>query len=536
MRRCILLSFVAVFLLVLVGPLQAERWVQTGDKLIIDRGPITFGPDKKRQAIDFEVPAPYLENCNKVMLYVGVRKSVADGAFMCRFYLNGHPVGGGGNSGKGTSWDISGMPVGLTELTTGKNQIVLQAEEYGAGTKTTYNGQAGGVVLYFSKEKSEDIGLIDCINYSRAEDPKNKDVGPEKYDCWVFGNIHKHSDNSDGSNSIKASAKQSRDAGCAFALFNDHYEQIDKLVKAPGLYYNWETKLVKPAIGFANYVKSCKDETLNGHFVAVAGAELNTPWKLDDKTTCYAHTLCVGSIRKTDAIDAVQGKEGRQAEVIAAVREIGLAVAAHPNLTSLESVSLTPWEGTHFRFDLRSPEKYAGLNGVEIGNTVSPDQDEADMNFYMGLMKEHYPVFPTGGCDNHGWGDKEDAKRLRRLTGLFINGLLTESSLLTALKEGHVWASVENVKVTDSDPIPGFATQLLDRANFTFYLAGLPNKVTCQMFRNGEPIPGSKQVISPEISKYSWADENCPDTETWYNFRVLPNYLVTAPIIIRIGN
>lgn len=533
MRRGILLIMLAVFLLVLLCGLQAESRALSGHMLVIDRGPITFSSSNKKQSIDFEVPAEYLDGCEQVMLFVGVRKSVPSGAFMCRFYINGRSIGGGGNSGTGTNWNISGMPAWQEEIHAGNNQIVLAAEEYGGRETTIYDGQAGGVVLYFKKDKNEDEGLLDYINY--GEPPAPEGDGLIKEFCWVTGIIHEHSTTSDGSYSVEARAKQAKELGYDFIILADHFVQIDKPIKAPGTYYKDATEIAKSKLGFANYVKSCRDLTSDGHFVAVAGAEFNTPWHQDDKTACFAHTMCLGSIQKTDALTNTQGKEGKQAELITAINSIGLSVAAHPNLVSSKSASIRPWEDIRFKYDTTSPEKYAGLDGVEIGNADSAEQDEADMAFYMKLMKAHHPAFPTGGCDSHGWGDKEDGERMKRITGVYVEEL-SENGLLKAIKQGNVYASIEGVRITECDPAPSFFQQYIDRAAFSFTLGGLPSKVIGQMYRNGEPIAESKQVLSPESPIYNWTDKNCPKTETWYNFRVLPNYLITAPIKICIGD
>lgn len=537
MKRSILLAILAVFLLVIVGNLQAEDSpTNSGNLLIIDRGPITLNSGKRQQTIDFEVPAEFLDGCTNIELFVGTRKLTEDKAYMCYYSINGHEIGGGGGSVEGTGWHIGGKSAGLGQIHPGTNQIVFRVEEYKGIQRevTTYDVQIGGVVLYFYKENEADVGLLDYINY--GEPPVPEGGGLIKESCWVAGLAHLHSTYSDGSYSVEARAKQMNELGYDYMILTDHFVQIDKPVKAPGTYYKNATDLAKSKVGFANYVKSCRTVTSNGHFVAVAGAEFNSPWHDEKGNANFAHTLCLGDIQKTKDLGAVEGKEGKQAELIAAINGVGLSAAAHPFLITTTSLSKEPWKGVRYLYDTRSKKKYAELDGVGMNGTVTPAQDDANTAFFMKLMKEHHSAFPFSDCDSHGFGDKDDAKRLERLTGVCIEGLLTKNSLLKALKEGHVWASIEGVRITDCDPIPGFVNQLLDEAKFSFTLSGLPTKVNCQMYRDGEPLPESKQVISPGSPTYSWVDKNCPETETWYNFRVLPNYLVTAPIIIRIGD
>ena len=533
-KHCILLAILPTFLLVLAGSLEAEDIPgHSGNVLIIERGPITFSSEKRNQTINFEVPAEYLEGCVSIQSYVASRKLVYDKAYHCIYSYNGNEVGGSLSSIEGTKWHISGTSVGLAKIHAGKNQITVEFVEYKAIKPeiTTYDCQAGGIALYFSKEEGEDIGLLDYINYGESKSPGN---GATKKSCWVIGNAHTHSTASDGSNTLEESAYQAIGLSHDFRVFTDHYVQIDKPVKSPGTYYEGVKGLSKPEVGFANYVRKCQNITSDGYFVAVAGAEFNTPWRDNEGNSNFAHTLCLGDIQKTDALNGAQGKEGKQAELISAINGVGLSVAAHPNLITTTSFTQAPWKGVRYLFDTRSQDKYTGLDGIGIGNTVTQDQDDANMAFFMKLMVGHQPVFPIGDCDSHGWGDKDDAKKLRRLTGVRIQGLLDKNSLLKAIKEGHVWASIENVRIVESNPIPGFEKQIVDSAKFLFTLAGLPNKVKCQMYRDGQPIPESIQVVSPESPTYSWTDENCPKRETWYNFRVLPNYLVTAPIIIQV--
>lgn len=523
-------------LLVLICSFQAGFCALSPENLlVIDRGPVFFSHQKTKHSFEFEVTAQNLENCHYISTFIGLKSGIEGSRFSIKSSFNGRDFGGSSTPMK--RWHISGSGLGITQFKIGKNRIDIEAilDNWDKTVDVTYEGCVGGIVLYFSKIPNEDIGLLDYINYGEPEAPEPKEEGEEKSKCWVTGIIHLHTTFSDGMFTVAERAKQVQDLGGDFMIVTDHYEQIDKSIKAPGLYYKWLRKPSELEIGFRDYLESCRSETKDNRFVAIAGAEVSTPWHLTDKTVCYAHTLCLGNVQKTVKLNSAQGKEGKQAEVITAVNGLGLSVAAHPNLTSLESISFKPWEGIHFRYDQRDKEKYAGLNGVEIGNTVSSDQDDDDMAFFMKLMKAHHPAFPTGGCDSHGWGDKEDGKRMRRATGVYIEKL-TENGLLKAMEEGHVWASIENIRITDCDPVPGFTMQFVESADFSFTLTGLPTKVRCQMYRDGQPIPESIQVVSSELPTYNWTDTNCPNEETWYNFRVLPNYLITAPIILFVGD
>ena len=534
MRVIVFLGLLAAFFP--AGEIRAENWVPVPENvLMIAMGPLTFSSEKRQYLIEFEISEDQFRDCQKTCFYVGIRSLVKDAGFMCRYSVNGHSIGG---AGAGDQWHIGGAGISTKYLNVGTNRVLLTAEERKDIPKNTFSGQAGGVVLYLSNDSSEDIGLLDRIPYGEPKVfkpvPDPEEETGEKDSFWITGLIHEHSTNSDGSPSLEQRVKQAKGLGYSFIICSDHYEQIDQPIKAPGLYYKWVTQPIKRVVGFGQYVKSCRDASKDGSFVAIAGAEITTPWHLTSEIVSYSHTLCLGNIGKTSALDAVSGKEGKQTEAIASVNELSFSVAAHPNLTSLASVSIQPWEGTHFRYDYRSKDKYAGLNGIEIGNTVSPSQDDLDMAFFMKLMKEHQPVFPTGGCDSHGWGEKDDDKRLKRITGLFVEEL-TEAGILQAIGRGAVYASTDGIGIKTCRPAPNFSLQTVLKGRFSFTLTGLPQRVICQMYRDGEPIASSKKVVSPESPVYTWDDNGLTEEESWYNFRVLPNYLITAPIVLRSG-
>jgi len=521
--------------LFLIGGIPTISFAYSGNLLIIERGPITLSKAHPKATFNFEVPSEYLEGCVYIHTFIGTKLTKKGGSYGYQFSINGQNVNGGGVSGEYTSWHISGSGIDIDKVHAGTNQAVVEAVEHSSyGGASGFDCQAGGIVLFFSKDKDEDVGLLDYINY--GETPVPDEIESKKsFPGWAYGIIHEHTTFSDGSYSVKSRVEQAKKLGYDYICLTDHYAQLDKPLKAPGTYYKNAVSIEKPSVGLANYVERCK-KACTDDFAVIAGAEFSNPWHSDPKTANFAHTLFVGNVSKTDAILKAEGKEGKQAELISAIEEVGgLAVAAHPNLVSKESVSTRPWEGVRFKYDTRSPEKYSGLNGIEIGNTISKDQDDADMAFFMQQMTAHLPVFPTSGCDSHGWGDKEDDKRMKRITGIFTEDL-KPASLVYAVSQGQTFAAIEGVRIKSCNITPSFFTHFVREAQFSLTLSNLPSKVICQMYRDGKPVEKSKIMVSPNKPNYVWTDNDCPDggEDVWYNFRVLPNYLITGPIIIHI--
>lgn len=485
------------------------------EALLIAEGPIAFDDRRTQEEITFEVTEEQFSGSKAITLFVGAKSCSAD-SFAISCELNGQEIGG---TTAGASWFIVGLGIGKSQIRAGMNKLLL----IGRGSA----GTAAGIALYFAESDGDDPGLLDLIpaklkTASSTPSPEVSSPESQKEFCWVYGLVHVHSNRSDGIPTIKARRKEAKKLGLDFLIVADHGPQL-------GIGSKSSKKLDQ-------YVEDCRAETVLGQFVMIPGAEISNPWCPDSKTKCFAHTLCLGPVQKTAALDKSSEKENGQAETIAAIKAMECyAVAAHPNLSTVGSVSSKPWIGRHYRYDRRTPAKYSGLCGIEIGNTMNPAQDSQDMEWFMELMKRHYPAMPTGGCDSHGsLIDKEDGERMKRLTGVFIEEL-TEDGILKGMRDGCIFASIEGVRIKDCEPIPSSIPQPVDMAHFSFTFSNLPQRVQCVLYRDGEMLPSSRKAVSPESPTYEWCDEDGPEGERWYNLRILPDFLITAPIVLNIA-
>ncbi|MBI2842139.1 MAG: hypothetical protein HYX78_01935 [Armatimonadetes bacterium] len=392
-------------------------------------------------------------------------------------------------------------------------------------------------------------------------------VPPAPAGQWYSGIIHVHTTFSDGSDNVPQRVELAKKLGYKFVIITDHYEQIGSPEKVSLRYVAANPRGVD--VGFPDYVRNCGEQTRDGSFVAIPGAEIQTIWHAEPDTTDASHTVALGSVGTSgdDKLIKMFSEADRQEDVIKWVdKHHLLSVAAHPTLISTKSATITPWEWQRNRYDLRKPDRYVGIRGVEFFNSQTDQQNHDVLAWYLSLLREEMkkpkdkrkPIFVTAGCDSHGWKDPNDLERWLRGTYVWANGLST-SGILDALASGRSYASTGGVYLKEMNYLPGEPVQNVDTPTFRFTVAfpsrstsflltlsksyGIPLKLvadligesnvttTIMTYRDGELVPESRATFKgmPTSVKYTWTDKTAAPGEHWYVLWV-DGRLVTSPI------
>lgn len=327
---------------------------------------------------------------------------------------------------------------------------------------------------------------------------------------WCPGTIHAHSTFSDGTRSPADVKNKAIDSGAKFLIETDHYEQIGRH-------------------GFDNYRTSFKSSPA---LVVLAGAEIIA--RSGDHNT---HTLALGTISQDSVLDQIQSKDGVQQNLINRINEMGLlAVAAHPSAISAGSYTTHPTEPTNYFYD-RS--KTAGLRGIEFFNE-DKNAYQTTLNWYLGLLSKQ-DIFITSGCDEHYPVDKNDARRWGRLTYVWIDGGLSEGSLMEALANGRTIAAQDGVRLEGLNILPGFVYQKVSRPDFQFRLLFASKTKSGKkifLYRDGLEEPVATFEIPKGSSNYqiNLSDERVSPGKHTYIIEV-EKLLITSPFRLDIvGN
>ncbi len=351
---------------------------------------------------------------------------------------------------------------------------------------------------------------------------------------WYQGIVHVHTTFSDGSDNIPQRVAKAKRAGCKFLVVTDHYEQIASSAKTPAKWYGQVVANPGVDIGFKDYRRNCDEQTLNGSFVTIPGAEVQTVWHAEPSTIDYSHTLALGNITELYRNESRQPTSQR--DVIAWINRNGLlAVAAHPVLISTRSATSTPWERQRFRYDRRSPEAYEGLKGIEFFNSQTAEQDAETLSWYLGLLKKGQRVFVTSGCDSHGWKDPSDSERWQRRTYVYIEDKLTSKNLLGAIRAGRTIATAHGAKLSDLNCVPG-TTYAVDRPVISFRLEfgkRLTQSKSIHLYRDGKIVAKDSLRAGESARSYRFEDTQASTGLHLYTI-VVEQALVTSPICLRL--
>lgn len=359
---------------------------------------------------------------------------------------------------------------------------------------------------------------------------------------WYHGVVHLHTSYSDGGYvpAKLVEVLKARPERLRFAILTDHYDQIDSSDKQATPYSEMLPRLVGPAssdceprTGFGSYDNEAAKLTHDGEFVVIAGVEIGTRWKPGDNTEASSHTLALGVLTELDSqpMDGYYDEMDGQQDVISMIRYWGmLPVAAHPSMTRRNEKPIR----LDYRFDKRPSGqghevKYKGLAGVELMNSLSAEQFEEDLGFYLRLIREAYRPFVTAGSDYHYPLSGDDP--LGRITGVYADAL-TADGLLKAMADGRTYAAQHGARLVSMSPMPGEhvrADAVTIRARVEFPKpTGSPKTFT--VYRDGIEAPGSRQTKPGAVAAYDyeWADPEASGTVHAYVLRV-GEVLVTSP-------
>ena len=351
---------------------------------------------------------------------------------------------------------------------------------------------------------------------------------------WYSGIIHVHTTFSDGSDNVPQRVKLAKKLGYKFIIVTDHYEQINSLDKPTAKYAG---NLANPRaidITFKDYRRNC-DEQTDSSFVTIPGAEIQAIWEAESDTQDMSHTLALGPLGDSGSkdLDKLLSASGDQREIIACVNNKMrmLPVAAHPALISEKSFPKV-WEWQRCRYDLRTPEAYDGIKGVEFFNSDTVQQNRDVLTWYLSLIKERKSVFVTSGCDSHGWHWPDDSARWKRVTWVSADSLTTQG-ILGALADGQSYAAANGAYIKEMNHRPGKSVQTVDRPAFKLtvsFQTPITAPKTVVMYRDGAEVADSRRTFEKGTDlKYDWTDTSTPVGEHWYVLWV-DGVLVTSPI------
>lgn len=376
---------------------------------------------------------------------------------------------------------------------------------------------------------------------------------------WYPGLVHVHSTFSDGRDNVPRCVEKAKETGYKFMIITDHYELIAATDKGNAKTYQSPLNHGGVDYGFADYVRNCKEQTKDGEFVTIPGAEVSASWHSGSDTWDSSHTLALGPLGSSSAedpyslllkqtgpmptpADVISGDPNKllpkasaltQAEAIACVNEKMhmLPVAAHPTLVSDVSFTDRPWEPLRCRYDLSSPDKYAGIKGVEFFNVCKVQQNHDVLAWYLSLVKQRQPVFVTSGCDSHTAGVTDS---WQRVTWVFADSL-NSKGILKALGDGQSYAAANGACIKEINYRPGKSVQTVDRPEFRFTIWFLGKAVsspkTIVMYRDGAEVADSRRTFKKGLTdlKYEWNDTTASAGEHWYVLWI-DGCLVTSPI------
>ncbi len=390
---------------------------------------------------------------------------------------------------------------------------------------------------------------------------------------WYPGVIHVHTTFSDGTDCVPERVEKAKGLGYKFLIITDHYEQIATTDKPVARSYQRALNLEGVDYGFEDYVRNCTEQTKNGEFVTIPGAEIQAIWQAEPNTYDMSHTLALGSLQDSSSDDPYNllpmgsGEMPAQAEVISGdpnkllpkaltqaqmVARVNdkmrmLSVAAHPTLISDVQAKWPQWEHERCRYDLREPSAYGGIRGVEFFNCATVQQNHDVLAWYLSLvkqkreLKQKWDVFVTSGCDSHTSLEPDtpksqgDSNRWKRVTWVFADSLST-NGILKALGDGQCYAASNGAYIKEMNYRPGKLVQKVDRPAFKFTVS-FPTAITAPktivMYCDGDEIVDSRRTFKIGLRNlsYEWNDTAASVGEHWYVLWI-DGCLVTAPLWI----
>lgn len=349
---------------------------------------------------------------------------------------------------------------------------------------------------------------------------------------WMPGIIHCHTTFSDGSGNIPQRALRARQEGCLFMIVTDHNDEIPNKNKPSAQWYGRPFNPRGVDVGFADYVRECREQTCSG-FVCIPGLEIAAKWQAEDDTLDESHTLALGAYgtRSDRILDRIQFGTDQQVNVIRRINQLGmLSVAAHPKLISTLSATFPPWEWQRNRYDLRSPDRYAGIQGIEFFNDKTDEQETDTLEWYLSMVRARRPVFVTAGNDSHGWGDLDDDERWQKKTWIKTTRV-NANSILDAISHGYTCATAKEIRIVNVGVMRPYTRIMYEPPKVATNIEcdqGFPSDLV--IYRDGIEMyrmPVAGQTSIPAVL----ADGDATVGVHWYVL-YMKGALVSSPIIV----
>lgn len=318
---------------------------------------------------------------------------------------------------------------------------------------------------------------------------------------WYQGTVHGHSLNSDGTRTASQVIGKAEATGDEFLIQTDHY---DILVRAPTRALDeWHIKVYRD--GFAT-----------DKLVCLVGAEFAARHGKSN-----AHIFGFGQkLTADDILSKLNGKQGVQQQLLDRLHEAGfLTVAAHPNATK----HLFDWGNIK------------GLDGIEFFNDGSAEGYQRTLAQYLALVRRGEHLFVTAGCDQHTPTDPDDKERWTRKTYVWIDGPLTEESLLEALRHGQTYAARGGVRLSHIEPVPGgsknyYNSEHPPRILAIIHLPDIKSRPRIRLYRDNIVVADVASPAGPTRGGILYKDDRLTDKLDHRYILEVENYLVASPV------
>lgn len=235
---------------------------------------------------------------------------------------------------------------------------------------------------------------------------------------WIPGNLHFHSDFSDGNRTPEKNLDIIAKMGSVFCIPTDHDKGINPTSKI--------TKTIRKDYGYDNYI----NRYTNSNIISQAGVPLIVIPGLESSRT-PGHTLSIGEIHQDDQLINTK----TQQEVINRINALGwLPIAAHPF-------------SKKFPYNTNQAE---GIFGIEFFNDDVGDGYIKTRDWYLALLKKGKKVKAFGCGDNHYVFDPKDADKWKKRTWVKADHL-DKPSILEAIRQGKTIAAYAIVGIKQPD-------------------------------------------------------------------------------------
>jgi len=374
---------------------------------------------------------------------------------------------------------------------------------------------------------------------------------PAARNGWARGLIHFHTDFSDGGATVEHAAQIAQNKGYNFLIVTDHLQNLPRQGHT-----------------FDEYIDAC-DRASSPDLLVIPGGEIEVGWtRGDDHSEAHTLAMSIRPLLNELVWDPKQKPYAHWADTdgkgtILAIQEMleryGLPPAAsHPFQHSYLGASIHPDEHADYRYDLERLRTSQMLDFFYSG-VIDAAHEPEDLTLYLWRLAALPEPLPAlyASCDYHYGPELHSlvgkmllyilkkfkpfhvfqfaAEQLSHVTYVYIgNTLLTEETLIQALREGRTCVTRGEADFSDLQPVPSGTPLQTSSVELHLklcksYSVHRPRIVL--VYRDGDlihwqPVPDQEQAI-----ELSWTDPAPPPGV--HNYMVyVPSKFVSSPVLV----